>query len=63
MKDLLSKEHYCYKIHTLLLKSSAYPLSPIWTIPILKENLEPHLSMIFQNLKPHKNKGWVHTMT
>ena len=25
MKDLLSKEHYCYKIHTLLMKNSAYP--------------------------------------
>ena len=24
MKDLLSKEHCCYKIHTLLMKSSAY---------------------------------------
>ena len=26
MKDLLSKEHYCYKLHTLLMKNSAYPL-------------------------------------
>ena len=25
MKELLNKEHYCYKIHTLLMKSSAYP--------------------------------------
>ena len=25
MKDFLSKEHYCYKIHTLLMKGSAYP--------------------------------------
>ena len=25
MKELLSKEYYCYKIHTLLMKSSAYP--------------------------------------
>ena len=24
MKDLLSKEHYSYKIHTLLMKSSSY---------------------------------------
>ena len=24
MKDLMSKEHYCYKIHTLTMKSSAY---------------------------------------
>ena len=27
MNDLLSKEHYCYKIHTLLTKSTAYPPS------------------------------------
>ena len=26
MKDLLSKEHYCFEIHTLLMKSTAYPL-------------------------------------
>ena len=25
MKELLNKEHYCYKIHTLLMKSSAHP--------------------------------------
>ena len=25
MKDLLSKECYCYKIHTLLMKGSSYP--------------------------------------
>ena len=25
MKDLLSKEHFYHKIHTLLIKSSAYP--------------------------------------
>ena len=29
MEDLLSKEHYCYKIHTLLMESSAYPLPSI----------------------------------
>ena len=27
MKDLLGKEPYCYKIHILLMKSSAYPTS------------------------------------
>ena len=27
MKDLLSKERYCYKIHVLLMKSSAYHVS------------------------------------
>ena len=27
MKDLLSNEHYSYKIHTLLMNRSAYPSS------------------------------------
>ena len=27
MKNLLSKGYYCSKIHTLLIKGSAYPLS------------------------------------
>ena len=54
MKDLLSKEDYCYKIHTLM-KSSAYPIlsinnSPIWTI-----DYPPELpsSTIFQKSQPH----------
>ena len=38
MKNLPSKEHYCYKIHTLVLKNGTYPHSinnpPIWTIPL-----------------------------
>ena len=36
MKDLLSKEHYCYKIHTVLMKSIAYPPSidnPLYGLP------------------------------
>ena len=28
MEDLLSKEHCCYKIHTLSMKSSVYPSPP-----------------------------------
>ena len=55
MKDLLSKEDYCYKIHTLM-KSSAYPIpsinnSPIWTI-----DYPPELpsSTFFKNLNPLK---------
>ena len=28
MKDLLSKEHYCHKSHTLCYKSGAYPPPP-----------------------------------
>ena len=30
MKDLLSKEHYPYKIHTLLMKSNAYTPPPLF---------------------------------
>ena len=37
MSDLLSKDHYSYKIQTLLMKSSAYPpfyrQPSIWTTP------------------------------
>ena len=46
MKDLLSKEHCCYKIYTLIVRS-AYPppfydRPPRWITPsFLQENLEP----------------------
>ena len=36
MEDLLSKEHYCYKIHGSLMTSSAYPPSvdnPLYGLP------------------------------
>ena len=60
--NLLSKVHYCYKILTLLIKSSAYrpsidnplhglhlPLPP----PFLQENLACYpTSMIFQKPQP-----------
>ena len=45
MKGMLSKEHCCYKIRTLLIKSSAYPNPfignpPIWTTnPFLQKNI------------------------
>ena len=46
MKYLLSKEHYPYKIHTLLMKSSAYtPPSP----PFLQKNLDLYF---FQKSQP-----------
>ena len=35
MKDLLTKKHYCYKVHTSLMTSSAYPPS------VYKKNLIP----------------------
>ena len=51
MQDLLGKEKYCHKIHTLLMKSSTYPL--LQTIPpILQENREPPLLRCFKNPKP-----------
>ena len=47
MKDLLSKEHYCFKIHTLPMKDSAYipfgrqPPYMDYPPPFLQKNLEP----------------------
>ena len=47
MKDLLSKEHYYYKIYTLLMKSSVYrffyrqPRLYELRPPFLQENLNP----------------------
>ena len=63
MKDLLSKKHYFNKIHTLLMKSSAYfhffsiDSHPLWTtLPssnFFKKILILHSSMIFQKSQPH----------
>ena len=38
MEDLLSKDHYCYKINTTLMKSNAYTVTsidnhPTWITP------------------------------
>ena len=47
MKDLLSKEQYCYEIHKSIVKTSAYHLfyrhpSPyMGYAPFLQENLDP----------------------
>ena len=68
MEDLLSKEHYCYKIHTLLMKSSAYTRPFYRHAPAISTN-PPHFykktlilpSMIFQKSQPSINKG-VHIM-
>ena len=55
MKNLLSKEHYSYKIQALLMKSSAYPLSadkPLYGLPhFYKQSWSP-ISMIFQKSQP-----------
>ena len=49
-RDLLSKEHYCYNILKLLMKSSAYPAISVDNppymdcfSPFLQENLDPPL--------------------
>ena len=57
MKDLLSKEHYYYKIHRLFMKSSSYPTFTdnsliSANLPYLQEKLDPP-SMIFQKSKPN----------
>ena len=62
MKDLQSIEHYCYKIHTLLMKGSVHP-SPLYrqhpiTIFTRKSWLTPP-SIIFQKFQPHINKAGV----
>ena len=61
MKDLLSKEHSSYKIHTLLMKSTSLP--PHLSIDNLQENLDPPF-YDFSKIPiptPLKIKG-VHTM-
>ena len=56
MKDLLSKDHYCYKIHTLLMKPSAYKPPSIdnflyGLLPIYKKILSSlPLLLFFKNL-------------
>ena len=64
MKCVLNKEHHCYKILTLLMKSSAYLFffrqTPIWATPsLLQENLEP--PFLKKISTPIINKG-LHTM-
>ena len=62
MKDLLSKEHSSYKIHTLLMKSTSLP-PPHLSIDNLQENLDPPF-YDFSKIPiptPLKIKG-VHTM-
>ena len=61
MKDLVSKKHYPYKIHTLLMKGSSYPLStdnlPTWTTPhpsFSQENLDPLLHDFSKIPTPYK---------
>ena len=61
MNDLLSKDHYCYKIYTLLMKSSAYPISidnpAVWATPYFYKKILIPTSMVFQKSQPPKTKG------
>ena len=62
MKNLLSKKHYCYKTHTLLMQSSAYPSPSInnhlyGLTPFLQENLDPSPPMIFQKSRIRRSGG------
>ena len=61
MKDLLSKEHYCYKIHVLLMTNTAYPsyirhllygLPPPSPPPNFYNKILCPSSVILQNLNP-----------
>ena len=54
MKDFLRKELYCYKIHNLLIKSSAYPPPSFYRHPLW-------FTMIFKKHQPSINRGRVHT--
>ena len=54
MKDFWSKERCCYKINTIVVKSSAYPHPfidnlPIWINPL--QNLKTHLRPSFYDFK------------
>ena len=65
MKYLMSKEHYCYKIHALLMKSVFPP-----SVDNLPNMNYPHLNFykkimipllyFFNNLNPTINKGGLH---
>ena len=63
MKDLLNKEHYCYKIHTLLTKSGVYsppsvenPSPSLYGLPptILPGNCDPPFYDFSKISNPYK---------
>ena len=72
MKDFMSKEHYCYKIYTLLMKRSVYLPPPFFRQPplyrlslpppFLHNDLELPDSMIFQKSKPHWGSHYEDTL-
>ena len=62
MKGLLSKELYCYKIHTSLMKTSTYLLlyrqpPPPTPPPFLQKNLDPPWKIFYKNPNCHISKG------
>ena len=67
MKNLLSKEHYCYKIYALLTKSSVYPppidnlqygLPPTPPPPHFYKKISiPTITWFFKILDPSVNKA------
>ena len=67
MKELLSKEHSSYKIHTLLMKSTSLPPPPPPPPHLSIDNLQENLDPPFYDFSkipiptPLKIKG-IHTM-
>ena len=62
MKNLVSKEHYCFKIHALLMKSSAclpFIDNPLYELPLA---FTTKSSMIFQIFQTPYKYGSVHTI-
>ena len=67
MKDLLSTEHYCYKVYTLFMKTIGYDLSidnpTIRTSSHFYKLILISHSMIFQKSQPPIIKGDSHYVT
>ena len=54
MKDLLSKQYYCYKIYTLVMKSNSYP--PFYRQPPFMDKIV--IAVVFAIVsKPHDGKN------
>ena len=60
MKDLLSKKHYCYKIHALLVKSRAYTPSIENPLFLQEDLIPPSMTVQKPQSPPSKNKGGSH---
>ena len=52
MSDMLSKEHYCYKIYkSIINKKQCLPPPPL-SNKFLQENLDPPFLWLFKNPNP-----------